>query len=51
MPGLRLTLQQASVLWAVDHVTAECVLDRLESIGFLAVRYPRLKTRGFTHPR
>jgi hypothetical protein len=36
MPGLRLTPQQASRLWAVDRVTSEFLLDRLTSSGFLA---------------
>ena len=36
MPGLRLTPQQASRLWAVDRVTSERVLDRLTSVGFLS---------------
>jgi hypothetical protein len=35
MPGLRLTLQQASRLWALDAVTSAHVLDRLTSAGFL----------------
>ena len=36
MPGLQLTTQQASRLWAVDRATTERVLDRLTSTGFLA---------------
>ena len=36
MPGLRLTVRQASRLWAVDHVTSERVLDELASSGFLS---------------
>jgi DNA-binding PadR family transcriptional regulator len=36
MPGLQLTPQQASRLWAVDHATSERVLDRLTSNGFLS---------------
>ena len=36
MPGLCLTLQQASRLWAVDHATSERVLNHLTSAGFLA---------------
>jgi hypothetical protein len=36
MPGLRLTPQQASRLWAVDHTTSERLLDRLAASGFLA---------------
>ena len=36
MPGLRLTPQQASRLWAVDRATSELVLDRLTSSGFLS---------------
>ena len=36
MPGLQLTSQQASRLWAVDRPTTEGVLDRLTSTGFLA---------------
>ena len=36
MPGLSLTPQQASRLWAVDHATSERVLNGLTSAGFLA---------------
>ncbi len=36
MPGLRLTPQQASRLWAVDRATSELVLDRLTAAGFLS---------------
>lgn len=36
MPGLRLTPQQASRLWAVDRATSESMLDRLTSTGFLS---------------
>ncbi len=36
MPGLVLTPQQASRLWALDTATSACVLDRLASAGFLA---------------
>jgi hypothetical protein len=36
MPGLRLTPQQASRLWAVDRSTSEWILNRLTSTGFLA---------------
>ena len=36
MPGLRLTPQQASRLWALDRATSELVLDRLASTGFLS---------------
>ena len=36
MPGLRLTPQQASRLWAVDPDTSAVVLDRLTSSGFLS---------------
>ena len=36
MPGLRLTPQQASRLWAVDRATSEVVLDSLASTGFLS---------------
>ncbi len=36
MPGLRLTPQQASRLWALDRATSELVLDRLAAAGFLA---------------
>jgi DNA-binding IclR family transcriptional regulator len=36
MPGLRLTPQQASRLWAVDRSTSERILNRLTSTGFLA---------------
>lgn len=35
MPGLRLTPQQASRLWAVDGATSHDMLDRLVSSGFL----------------
>jgi hypothetical protein len=35
MPGLRLTVAQASRLWALDRPTSERVLERLESAGFL----------------
>jgi hypothetical protein len=36
MPGLSLTPQQASLLWAVDRATSQRVLARLTSSGFLA---------------
>ena len=36
MPGLRLTPQQASRLWALDAATSELVLERLTSTGFLS---------------
>ena len=36
MPGLSLTPQQASRLWAVDRATSERVLNVLTSAGFLA---------------
>jgi hypothetical protein len=36
MPGLHLTTQQASRLWALDQKTSQHVLDRLKSTGFLA---------------
>jgi hypothetical protein len=36
MPGLRLTVKQASRLWAVDATTSERILDQLNSSGFLA---------------
>ena len=36
MPGLRLTPQQASRLWALDPATSEHVLERLTSTGFLS---------------
>ena len=35
-PGLSLTLQQASRLWAVDRATSERVLNCLASAGSLA---------------
>lgn len=35
MPGLRLTPQQASRLWAVDRATSEFILNRLTANGFL----------------
>lgn len=35
MPGLRLTLEQACRLWALDHTTSRLVLDRLATDGFL----------------
>lgn len=36
MPGLRLTLPQASRLWAVDRATSERILDTLTAAGFLS---------------
>lgn len=36
MPGLRLTPQQASRLWALDGATSQRVLDVLAATGFLA---------------
>jgi hypothetical protein len=36
MPGLSLTPQQASRLWALDHATSVRVLNRMPSAGFLA---------------
>jgi hypothetical protein len=35
MPGLRVTLAQASILWQVDEVKCEMLLDRLVGEGFL----------------
>jgi hypothetical protein len=35
MPGLRVTLAQASRLWQVDAATCEMLLDRLVREGFL----------------
>jgi len=35
MPGLRLTLVQASRLWQVDMATCETLLDHLVHDGFL----------------
>lgn len=36
MPGLRLTPEQASRLWALDPRTSQHILDGLASVGFLA---------------
>lgn len=36
MPGLRLTPQQASRLWAIDRATSERLLAALTASGFLA---------------
>ena len=36
MPGLRLTVEQASRLWTLDRATSQRMLDRLTSAGFLA---------------
>jgi hypothetical protein len=35
MPGLRLTLAQASRLWHLDHSTCEALLNQLLREGFL----------------
>jgi hypothetical protein len=35
MPGLRLTVAQASRLWALDRLTSERVLECLATAGFL----------------
>ena len=35
MPGLKLTVSQASRLWQLDHATCEAVLGRLVDEGFL----------------
>jgi hypothetical protein len=35
MPGMRLTLDQATRLWALDHRTCETVLDHLMAAGYL----------------
>lgn len=35
MPGLRLTPEQASRLWALDRVTSRLILERLAADGFL----------------
>lgn len=35
MPGLRLTIDQAARLWALDHQTSRRILDRLTAAGFL----------------
>jgi hypothetical protein len=35
MPGLRLTIWQASKLWHLDHATCTDVLDALVKEGFL----------------
>ena len=35
MPGLKLTLRQASRLWGVDSATAEKIVYELERAGFL----------------
>jgi DNA-binding IclR family transcriptional regulator len=36
MPGLRLTVSQASKLWAMDPATSERLLEALRQLGFLA---------------
>lgn len=36
MPGLRLTIEQASRLWALDRDTSRAILDRLTDAGFLS---------------
>jgi len=36
MPGLRLTIEQASRLWALDRDTSRTILDRLTEVGFLS---------------
>jgi hypothetical protein len=38
MPGLRVTLEQASTLWQVDPANCEMLLDRLVQEGFLRRR-------------
>ena len=35
MPGMRLTLRQATRLWSADHRTCEAALDALVALGFL----------------
>jgi hypothetical protein len=35
MPGMRLTLRQATRLWSADLVTCEAALDALVASGFL----------------
>lgn len=35
MPGLRLTVAQASRLWGLDHATSAAVIDRLVEAAFL----------------
>jgi hypothetical protein len=35
MPGLRLTLAQATRLWGLEHDTCRAVIDRLVSSAFL----------------
>jgi hypothetical protein len=35
VPGLALTLPQATHLWSVDAETCTCALDRLVASGFL----------------
>jgi predicted transcriptional regulator of viral defense system len=36
MPGLRLTIEQAARLWALDRDTSRAILDRLTEAGFLS---------------
>jgi predicted transcriptional regulator of viral defense system len=36
MPGLRLTIEEASRLWALDRDTSRAILDRLTEAGFLS---------------
>ena len=38
MPGLRVTLGQASLLWQVDEANCEVLLDHLVQEGFLRRR-------------
>ena len=38
MPGLRVTLGQASLLWQVDEANCEMLLDYLVREGFLTRR-------------
>ena len=35
MPGLKLTVQQAQRLWALDRRTCEALIDELIASGFL----------------
>jgi hypothetical protein len=35
MPGMRLTFDQATRLWALDQRTCETVLDHLVAVGYL----------------
>ena len=55
MPGLRLTLQQAQRLWALDEQTCLTLLDFLVDAKFLCQptrgTYTRLTEGHIEHPR